>query len=241
MACERYRDALTDLAAAGAATAAVEGHLASCEACRAELHTLRQALAVADAEMAVLASAEPSPGLAARIRKAAAPPSPEWRLGWLWPAVAAAATLLVALAVVLGRGTGPTPESRVAAEMAHSQPTGGAPVAEPLGEETVPAAEQAFTGAFQEDEPTPQIVAQGDPGFTRVGTRDDRPPEPEVLVPPGEGEALLRFVALVHRQRLAPTQLAAAGQPSADLAQLTPIDIPPLEIVPLDTAEPSGT
>ena len=241
MACERYRDALTDVAAGEPATVAVEGHLASCEACRAELLALRRALAVADAEMAGLSSAEPAPGLAARIRQAAAEPSPEWRFGWLWPAVAAAATLLVALAVVLGRGTGPTPEPRVATDAAHSQPTGEAPVAELLGEETAPARERAFTEASLGKEPTRQIVAQGDPRFTRVRAREDGPPEPEVLVPPGEGEALLRFVALVHRQRLAPTQLAAAGQPSADLAQLAPIDIPPLEIVPLDTAEPSGT
>ena len=49
MACERYRDALTDVAAGEAATVAVEGHLVSCEACRAELLVLRRALAVADA------------------------------------------------------------------------------------------------------------------------------------------------------------------------------------------------
>jgi hypothetical protein len=45
----------------------------------------------------------------------------------------------------------------------------------------------------------------------------------------------------VHRQRLAPTSLAAAGQPSADLAELASIDIKPLEIVPLDQAGTSGT
>ena len=67
------------------------------------------------------------------------------------------------------------------------------------------------------------------------------PAEPEVLVPPGEAEALLRFVALVHRDRLAPTSFAAAGQPSADLAELASLDIQPREIVPLDPAEPSGT
>ncbi len=241
MACERYRDALTDVAAGEPATAAVEAHLASCEACRPELAALRRTLAVADAEMAGLASAEPSPGLAARIRQAAAQPSPEWRFGWLWPAVAAAATLLVALAVVLGRGTGPTPEPRVAADAAHSQPTGEAPVAQPLDEDAAPADEQAFAGAFQEKEPTPQIVAQRDPRFTRVGTRDDRPPEPEVLVPPGETEVLLRFVALVHRERMAPALFGAAGEPSAEIADLAAIDIQPLEIVPLDPAETSGT
>jgi len=240
MACERYRDALTDVAADEPATAAVEAHLASCEACRAELHALRRALAVADAEMAGLASAEPSPGLAARIRQAAEEPSPQWRFGWLWPAVAAAATLLVALALVLGRGTGPTTEPRVAAEMAPSQPTGGAPVAGPLGEETAPADEQAFAAAFQEKEPTPQIVAQRGPRFTRVETRDDRPPEPEVLVPPGGAEALLRFAAHL-RSRSVPPDSPLMADLSAPLPEPRAVEIEPLEIIPLDPAETSGT
>jgi hypothetical protein len=48
-------------------------------------------------------------------------------------------------------------------------------------------------------------------------------------------------VALVHRERLSPAALVAAGQPSPDLAELAPLDLKPLEIVPLDPAEPSGT
>jgi hypothetical protein len=49
------------------------------------------------------------------------------------------------------------------------------------------------------------------------------------------------LVALVHRERLTPPVLGAAGQPSADLGELAPLDIKPLEIVPLDPAEISGT
>ncbi len=118
MACERFRDALTDVAAGAPAPADVEAHLASCEACRAELAALRRALAVADAEMAGLLAAEPSPELAVRIRQAVAEaePSPAWRFGWVWPATAAAATLLVALAVWVGRGPSPSPEPRVAVD-----------------------------------------------------------------------------------------------------------------------------
>jgi hypothetical protein len=62
-----------------------------------------------------------------------------------------------------------------------------------------------------------------------------------VLVPAGEAEALLRLVALVHRERHTPISLGAVGQPSPELAELRAIDIPPLEIVPLDPAETSGT
>ena len=110
MACERYQGTLTDVAAGKATPPNVAVHVASCETCRAELLVLRRALAVADAELTGLASAQPSPGLAACIREAVITreagdsaldrgPSLARRLGWLWPAVAAAATLLVALAV----------------------------------------------------------------------------------------------------------------------------------------------
>lgn len=51
----------------------------------------------------------------------------------------------------------------------------------------------------------------------------------------------MRFVALVHSERLSPVALAAAGQPSPDLAEPVPLEIKPIEIVPLDPAETSGT
>jgi hypothetical protein len=314
------------VAAGEPAAVGLEAHLASCEACREELHVLRRALAMTDAEMAGLLAAEPPPELAVRIRRAVAEtsersPAPAdrirravadsnepsrqrgsvlgdaaaaWRLGWLWPASAAAATLLVALAVVLGRGPGPTPEPRVAIDARPPQSAGGPGGAGSAREAVIPGVDRQSVGRQAEGPVTPrssigagrrgvrspggslgtrqagvpaneqafpeafpwgrQVIAQGDPRSTRVGTRDDNAPtrsrsvshrgiqaEPEVLVPPGETEALLRFVALVHRERLAPAALAAAGQPSADLAELASIDIQPLEIVPLDPAETSGT
>jgi hypothetical protein len=230
------------LAAGLPAPAGLEAHLGSCEACREELHVLRQALAVTDAEMAGLATAEPTPELAVRIRQAVAEsdPSPGWRFGWLWPATATAATLLVALAVFLARGTLSAPESRMAVDARRPQSAGSTRAVEAAGADGL------------NDVVTPRSPGQagrrgvrspgGSLGTRQAGVpRDDRAREPEVLVPPGETEALLRFVALVHRQRLAPTSLAAAGQPSVDLAELAPIDIKPLEIVPLDPAETSGT
>jgi hypothetical protein len=232
MACGRFRDAVTDVAAGAPAPAAVEVHLAACEACRAELATLRQALARADAELAGLAAAEPSPELAVRIRQAVADSPPAWRFGWLWPAAAVAATLLVAFAVWLGRA--PTPEPGVAAETTAviprdsrlPGPEGSATPADPSSPDT--------RRARRED----RAVAVGhrqSPAATAV------PTEPEVLVPAGEEAALLRLVALVHRERLAPAALAAVGEPSADLPELPSVEIEPLEIVPLDPAENQGT
>ena len=242
MACERYREALADVAAGVPAAAGLEAHLASCDACRAELAGLRHALAVADTELARMLSAEPTPELAACIRHAVAEsdPSPGWRFGWVWPATATVATLLVALAVFLARGTPSAPESRMAVDARRPQSAGSTRAVEAAGADGL------------NDVVTPRSPGQagrrgvrspgGSLGTRQAGVpREGRALEPEVLVPPGETEALLRFVALVHRQRLAPTSLAAAGQPSVDLAELAPIDIKPLEIVPLDPAETSGT
>ena len=272
MACERYREALADMAAGVPAPAGLEAHLGSCEACREELHALRQALAVADAEMAGLLAAEPTAGLAVRIRQAvseAREPSPHapaslrqvaaesdlpaaWRFGWLWPATAAAATLLVALAVMLGRGTPPAPEPQVVVDAHRPQPAGNAGGAESSGAVVTPSADLPVPVSDGNDPVAPRTSGQavrrgvrspgGSLGTRQAGVpRDDRAPEPEVLVPPGEAEALLRLVALVHRDRIAPAVFGAAGQPSVELAELAAIDIKPLEIVPLDPAETSGT
>jgi hypothetical protein len=226
MACERHRNALTELAAGAPAASGLETHLASCATCRAELAALRQALALADAELAELAGAEPSPDLAARIRHAvaSAEPTPVWRHGWLWPATAVAATLLVALAVVAERGTAPAPEPRAAADATPGVSAGAAPpAAEPL--------------ASSERHPVASFTVRA----SRPALRSRVAPEPDVLVPPGQEQVLLRFVALVHREQLTSSGLVAAGQPSADLAEPRPIEIQPLEIVPLDPAEDSGT
>jgi hypothetical protein len=208
MACERYREALADVAAGAPFPAGLETHLGACDACRDELASLRQALALADAEMAVLLSAEPSPGLAARILRAVAEagPSPARRFGWLWPAMAAAATLLVALALWQVRG----------------------PV---IPRDSVSPGPEGSAGAVI---PKRSPRVRSEPHTVRVVA-------PEVLVPPGEGEALLRLVALVHRERLSPAGLAAAGQPSPELAGPLLLAIEPLEIRPLDPAETTGT
>lgn len=230
MACERYREALGDVAAGAPFPAGLEAHLASCEACREELADLRRALSLVDAEMTGLLTAEPSPELAARIRQAVLEPAPSagWRFGWLWPAVAGATTLLVAVAAWQARSPSPlaSPEARVAATPVIPRDS-VAPGPEGSAESVIPrvASRPALEGsAVPRSARRPAIAA-----------------EPEVLVPPGEREALLRLVAIVHRERLVPAALAAAGQTSPDLAEPLPLDIKPIEIVPLDPAESSGT
>jgi hypothetical protein len=222
MSCERYRDALGDVAAGGPAAAGVEAHLGACEACRAELGTLRQALAMADAEMTGLLADRPSPEMVVRIRRAVADSgaAPAWRFGWLWPAVAVAATLAVALAVRPGRGSHPAPP--VASS---SRPETPAPAVPQAVAEPTPAA------------PAAPAVAALPAAAPRRGPVDTTP---EVLVPPGEAEALLRFAAHVQTRVVSPDSLLVADL-SAPLAEPEGVEIQPLEIVPLNPAETSGT
>jgi hypothetical protein len=209
------------VAAGAPAPAGVQAHLDSCGPCRAELRRLRQALAAADAELADLLSAEPSPGLEARILGAAAGPAPAWRLGWLWPATAAAATLLVALAVWVGRP--PSPEPPVAVD---AGPEGSAGVAVPSSPDTSPAPrDDVFVAVVQRRRPLPTPAV---------------PAEAEVLVRPGEAEALMRFAALVGHRAVEPDSLLVADL-SAPLPEPKVIEIRSLDIVPLDPAETPGT
>ncbi len=237
MACERYRDALRDLAAGGRVPALLEPHLASCEGCREELALLRRALAMVDTEMARLVAEEPSPALAARIRQAVAvrDAAPAWRPGWLWPVAAAAAMLLVALAVWVGRA--PSPAPRVAVEEKMSVPPGDTrPPAD--GGEALSAAPERTERRGSAITAAPSAVA---PVLHRRRPAPAVPAAPEVLVPRGEAEALVRFAAIVHRDRHAPAAFLAAGRPSPDLPEPAALAITPLEIVPLDPAETPGT
>jgi anti-sigma factor RsiW len=203
------------VAAGAPVPGAVEAHLASCEACRTEVEELRQALAVVDGEMAGLLAAEPSPELAVRIRQAvaASAEAPGWRFGWLWPAAAAAATLAVALVAWPRRGPEP-----------------GAPAA----------------SSARVDSPALTATASATvapPAATRRSPRPRAPrgaAAPEVLVPPGEAEALLRFAAHLRTRVVPPDSLLVADL-SAPLPEPKGVEIQPLEIVPLDPAEASGT
>jgi hypothetical protein len=247
MACERYRDALKTLAAGGPVPPGIDGHLASCEGCRHELAALQRALVRADAELARLVAAEPSAGLSARIREAVAESgsTPAWRFGWLWPVAAVAATLFVALAVWVGRA--PSPGPRVAVEAGTARHRGGAreatsPDAGPTPRSADPLERGGVRGAGGSLGTAPAGVPRDD-GAVRHRRRSGPagPAPPEVLVPRGEAEALVRFATIVHRDRHAPGAFLAAGRPSPDLAEPAALDITPLEIVPLDPAETPGT
>lgn len=238
MSCERYRAELTGVAAGQPLSAATSAHLEACPSCRAELAALRRALAFADDTLGEIAGAEPSPALRARIRQAAADaaavgePRP-WR--WAWVVAAAALVTAVGITALWRAGRMATPRAQSLAGLASPSPS-SPPIAatregESVGPEVTPAGRASALGLRS----VATAVRRG------VSAPRRRPAEPEVLVPRGGEEALMRFVALVHERKASPPALVAAGLASPDLPALADIKIKPLEIVPLDPAETPGT
>lgn len=239
MDCERQREALVDVAAGAPAGPELEAHLVACEACRAELDGLRRALVVADTALGELLSAEPSPGLRARIRQAAAEDAggdrvwAGWRLGWA--AALAASVLAVGLLMTSrpgSRGAG-APSREAAVQKTPSPP-------DPAGAEArLPAP------AVASPETPPEVAGRraGAPSGTvrrSPGPLERAASEPEVLVPPGGAEALVRFASQLHTRGIPPDSLLVVDL-SGPLTEPRPVEVKPLEIVPLDPAEGSGT
>ena len=246
MACERYRGALTDVGAGAPAPAELETHLAACQACRAELQAVQRALALADASLRDLLAAEAGPAFRARIRKAVGEEAERVRgrrhFFWTWGAVPAIGTALMVLAALVAwrQARIPKPPSGPSVVQSQGQPS-GANMSRPA-EATSPALPRPEAGASSSAETSqgPRHVAGSHlrsrarqaPALTQAASA-----EPEVLVPPGEAEALLRFALDLQHRQLAPDSLLLADL-AAPLPDPKPIEIAPLEIVPLD---PSGT
>jgi putative zinc finger protein len=239
MACERYREALTDFAAGGLLPAELEAHLETCAACREELALSRRALETVDADLRQLAAVEPSRDLAARIRLAAAELAAAEEVANAWhPAFAlralAVGVLVAVLAFVLFRGRAPSPAS-VATVSPRPPQTEAMPRSSPPAPEAPAASRSTVSARPMEGVRRPLPPA-----------RPALPPEPEVLVPPGQLEALERLAALVNRQRVASPSLAAVEQGSPELVPPRPIEvrsveITPLAIVPSESADDSET
>jgi hypothetical protein len=241
MACERYREELADVAAGGPPRPELETHLYVCGACRAELERRGQGLALADATLAELASAEPSPALRARIRQAVAEDESARRASALWrfglAAALTAGIVVAAFLVTTGRRIWRAPEAGPREATAEKAARESGPEQAPARhQEPVVASAKPPAGVHRPRAGAPSgDVPSASPSVERVAS------EPEVLVPPGGAEVLLRFAAHL-RHRGVPQDSLLVADLSGPLPELRPVVVePPLEIVPLDPAEGSGT
>lgn len=247
MACDRYRNALADLAAGGGAAPEVDAHIERCEVCRGELEVQRRALALVGTELERLLASEPSPDLPARIhRTVVEDEGSRWWPHRARPVLATAAALVIALGAVATWRVASRPSSSDQHPSIRREPTGRitppAPVVSAPGPAEGPGAPAL--------EPGGALPAPGEgPRFpaTVPSSSEAEPPvrttpgaaEFEVLVPPGQEEALLRFAAELQSRVVTPDSLLVA-EPSAPLNEPRPLYRVAIEMLTLDSPAGSG-
>jgi anti-sigma factor RsiW len=224
MDCTRYETALSEHALGEPLSPALEAHLASCEACRAELASGQRLRVAIDAALDGVRQIEPSPTFLARARAAAleaSRPSPRFgpfgRLAWNPAAAVAMVALAAALGVIMARGP-----QRSADPIAPSPAASPGPSVRPSS--TAPPAAASLP---------PAVLPVG--GGSRLArTSADRL---AVLVPPGQEEAIVRLAVLVATGAVAPpASLVNPPDPTQPLTPPAELSLPPLAIEPLGPA-----
>ena len=224
MDCRRFSEKLADAAIQPGELrdTGMAAHLETCAACRQELEAQRRLAQAMDLGLAAAVSAEPSPSFAAGVRaRLEAEPAPRgsWFTGWV-PVAAGALAVLVLMVIWFARQEGQDPvpglHQEVSREAAHH------PVIVP--DEAHVATARGKMPVRQNRESRPR----GAPAVRAARIR-----EPEVIVPPGQREAVLRFYTVMWSGRV---------EVSALLVKPGPLEIAELKIMPLEVPElPSGS
>jgi hypothetical protein len=231
MNCERYRDWMTDAAAdelPETRAAELQVHVRECAACRQELQRVRTLLAAIDLGITAQSAVEPSPRLMEQVRQRIrdeAPVAPWWNARWV-PAVACAAVLIVAASVwILWPRTGGQREL-TASSASHSPVQAVRPRAvETTAKPKITPERRGSMVAFAR--PARKFTARR---IERRPRASEVPEVPEVIVQPGQMEAVMRFAQALNSGQIDGAKL---------LADLKAAD-QPLKIKPLETPELSG-
>jgi hypothetical protein len=242
--CEQCREWIKD-AALGALEPRRErellAHAGECDACREAYAHAREVAAFVDRGMESLVAGKPSPRFTARLRARIAEEQPAPRFTWLTSKpvatglVAAAAAMLALSAAFLipkhANELQPKPTPNVAsavtavppARLQNGRPRGSAPASYA---DAHPAA-AAGTGYWLRVHP-----ARAGYSASAVHYHNHRR-EPEVLIPPGQLEAVMQLAADIRSGRIDGKQLIAQQKQMEQ-----PLKIDPLAISPLAKPQP---
>jgi hypothetical protein len=229
MSCRDREDTLKDLASGGPMTAALAAHLEACPACRERLERWRRRLDAIDGALSAALEVAPSVGFGSRLRDRLAREEsmPHRDTRWL-PALAAA---VVAAAVggwlFLGRSEAPAPRR------AHAPPAHRDAKPSPLPDERVAP---SVADTAEPPPPPPRGAATRPQRTSHAAPGPDRraPAEPEVLIAPGQEEAIARYVRLLRQRRVEPGSLPAqAVSAEVDLREPEPLEVISIAPAPL--------
>ncbi|HLW81904.1 MAG TPA: zf-HC2 domain-containing protein [Candidatus Acidoferrales bacterium] len=235
--CARVRDWIVDAAAGSLAEGRrsdFDTHVSGCAACREEFQRAQALLRAIDEGVRARVAAEPSPQLAANIRQMIAEQEqrvPIWSRRNAWPTAASACA---ALAIFLF--------AAMTLHRSSSRPIAGhtrKPVvtsSTPNSAVTVPKRNAAIESPTHAQPRKPELVAARRKLPRSI--RRHRAAEPEVIVQPGQMQAVLQFVAEVQKGKINGATIVAEIKASEKPLEIKPLVIPPLKTPPIsDTAE----
>jgi len=228
MSCERYRDWMTNAAAGELPEnrrSELENHARECATCRQEFQRVRTLMEAIDLGVTAQAAAEPSPRFLEQVRQRIrdeASVASWWNARWV-PALACAAVLIVAASLwTLWPRTG----TRHGLTASSAAPSPVQPVR--------PAAVRTTAKPKITPERRGSMVALAHPArkldARRIERQSAAPEIPEVIVQPGQMEAVMQFAQALDSGQIDGAKL---------LADLKAAD-QPLKIKPLETPELAG-
>jgi hypothetical protein len=228
MACEQYHEALIEVALGARELhpgSELSAHLERCAACRGEMDAQRRLAAAIDLGVAAKVAAEPSPEFAERIRQrisCESAPAPAWWLGVraAWMPLTAGALAVALLVFWLARREVVSPLHPGPQVVQVQKPSSSIPA-------TPQASSNPGAPPHENSASVPVHASRASRGSRAV--QSNRTTEPEVLVFPGEREAVLQFYALLRSGRADFASLMA----SAASLEIPEITIQPLEVKPL--------
>lgn len=222
MACEKHRDALTDLAL-GELNSKRElellSHAGECDACResyAHAQAVREGI---DRGIGALVAGEPSPHFASRLRARIAAEPDSVRPAWLaWAPIALGALALTALLVAVRI------QQDVTTNFASTPPVVAKRPEDP-----------ARTSALKAPTTPVHVPRVNRRAASRLASAIVPVSRPDVLVPPGQLAAALMFTEALPTGHVDAYQLAASFHKIQQPLEVQALTVPPLEKpVPLD-------
>jgi len=220
MDCRRFSEKLADAALepGDVRDAGLAAHLTICASCRREFEAQRRLAQAMDIALTASVSVSPSPAFAAGVRARLAEesaPRASWFSGWV-PVTAGALAVVVLMAAWFARREAPEPVPGPQREMTNRT------VQQPMG---------ATTGgnATTLEPAQPMRKLKSSPTNRMPAPRAARHREPEVIVPPGQREAVLHFYVAVWSGRAGISTLVENAGP-LEIAELkiTPLQVPEL-------------
>lgn len=230
---ERMFDAATD-SLSDDARGAFGAHIGECAACAKEFQRMRTLTQAIDRSLSANLSVEPPPQFISNVRRQiiAQPHRVTWwrqRSAWLTVAGVCVALAISVLTVRSAREFNrPTNNRTVASINVPATP-------KPTVHSQVNAMEAAT--AAQPRKPALAVVSHA------LRTAHHKASEPEIIVEPGQMQAILRFAAAMRSGQIDGAKLLADQEKAGELPKIKPLAIAPLKIVALsdETAPGSGS